>query len=122
MTSFLRNTWYVAAWADEVEPGQLLARRLLDQPIVLFRDAEGRPRALTDRCPHRFVPLSMGRLIEGGNVIRCGYHGLRFDGDGRCVLNPQGGSPPPRARVRSFPAVERYSALWIWMGDGEAAD
>jgi nitrite reductase/ring-hydroxylating ferredoxin subunit len=122
MTTFLRNTWYVAAWADEVQPGQLLARRLLDQPIVLFRDAEGRARALMNRCPHRFVPLSMGKLHDGGNVIQCGYHGLRFDVQGRCVLNPQGGPPPPRAQVRSFPLVERYSALWIWMGDAEAAD
>jgi len=120
--NFLRNTWYVAAWADDVEPGRLVAKRLLDEPIVLFRDADGLPRALHDRCPHRFVPLSMGRLVDGGAVLQCGYHGLRFDAQGRCVLNPQGASPPPRARVRPFPVVERHGALWIWMGDAPAAD
>lgn len=119
---YLQNTWYVAAWTNELQPGRLLSRRLLDMPIVLFRDGIGQTRALSDRCPHRFVPLSMGKLVDGGNAIQCGYHGLRFDGQGRCVFNPQGDRPPPRASVRSYPLQERYSAIWIWMGLPEAAD
>lgn len=45
MTDYLRNTWYVAGWSDELKPDQLLPRRLLDQPVVLFRDDEGQARA-----------------------------------------------------------------------------
>jgi phenylpropionate dioxygenase-like ring-hydroxylating dioxygenase large terminal subunit len=121
--SYLHNAWYVAAWADELPPGQLLARRLLDQGVVMFRDSQGHPRALADRCPHRFAPLSKGMLRDGGSVLRCGYHGLAFNGEGRCVHNPHSeGRIPPLAQVRAYPLIERWSALWIWMGDAGQAD
>ena len=117
--SYLRNAWYVGAWADELTSGTLIARTVLDEPLVLFRDAEGRPATLYDRCPHRFAPLSVGTLAEG--VVTCRYHGLAFDGTGACVRNPHG----PRLRsmaVRARPAVERHRAIWIWMGDPDRAD
>jgi phenylpropionate dioxygenase-like ring-hydroxylating dioxygenase large terminal subunit len=121
--TYLRNAWTVAAWADELTPGKLLARTLLDETIVLFRGADGRPQALLDRCPHRFAPLSMGQLCDGGASVQCPYHGLRFDGSGACVHNPHGdGRIPAAAQVRSYPAVERWSAVWIWMGDAARAD
>lgn len=117
--SYLRNVWYVAAWSSEIESGKLLARRFLNEPVILFRESNGACRALADRCPHRQAPLHMGQF--DGSTIRCGYHGLGFDGSGQCVHNPQG--PVPRAaRVRSYPLVERHSMLWIWMGEAELAD
>lgn len=120
---FLHNAWTVAAWASEVQPGSPFARTLLGQPVVMFRDAQGRAHALHDRCPHRFAPLSMGKLCDGGASLECPYHGLRFGSDGRCVLNPRGdGHIPERAVVRRYPLVERHGALWIWMGEPERAD
>ncbi len=118
---YLRNTWYMFGWAPELAAGKLLARTLLDERIVMFRDREGQPCALTDRCPHRFAPLSLGKLYDG--VVQCPYHGLRFDGTGQCVHNPHGnGAIPKAAVVNSYPVVERYSVLWIWMGDPAKAD
>ena len=99
---YLRNTGYLTGWANELPPGTLLARTIAERPITLFRDQEGVVRALRDWCPHRFAPLSKGRLVSG--IIRCGYHGLAFNGDGSCVDNPHG--PISRAlRARSFPVV-----------------
>jgi vanillate O-demethylase monooxygenase subunit len=121
--SYLRNAWTIATWANELEPGKLLSRTLLDEPLVFYRDAEGQPQALLDRCPHRFAPLSMGQLRDGGASLQCPYHGLRFDGSGACVHNPHGdGRVPAAARVRNYPVVERWSAIWIWMGDPARAD
>lgn len=123
MTRYLRNAWTQAAWANELQPGQLLARTLLDEPLVFFRDAQGRPQALHDRCPHRFAPLSMGRLCDDGAAVQCPYHGLRFNGSGACVHSPHGdGRIPAAAKVRGYPLVERHSALWVWMGDAALAD
>ncbi|AXF05856.1 aromatic ring-hydroxylating dioxygenase subunit alpha [Paraburkholderia hospita] len=120
---YLLNTWYMAGWGSELEKGVLLARKLLDQPVVMFRDAANVAHALHDRCPHRFAPLSCGRLLAEKGAVRCGYHGLEFDGAGQCVLNPHGdGKIPAAAKVRSYPLVERYSVLWIWMGDPGQAD
>lgn len=122
MTTYLRNAWYVAGFSDEVNTDQpLLARRLLDEPIVFFRTGDGEIRALQDRCPHRFVPLSGGKLI--GDALQCPYHGLRFDGSGACSFNPHGdGSIPKAARVRSYPAFDRHGLLWFWPGDPALAD
>lgn len=113
---FLRNAWYVIGWGDEAPAGTLLARKVLGEPIVIFRDSKGVAHALADRCPHRFVPLHLGSIC--GDAIQCGYHGLQFDSQGRCVHNPHGnGHRPAAAKVRSYPLVERHNFLWIWMGD-----
>ncbi|MCP3731371.1 aromatic ring-hydroxylating dioxygenase subunit alpha [Sphingomonas sp. MG17] len=117
---WLTNCWYAAAWADEIKPRERLARRIIDQPILFWRDDAGRVRALANRCPHRLAPLSLGRIE--GNVVQCGYHGLRFDGDtGRCVQNPHGPLLGALA-VRPYPLVERHRLLWIWMGEPDLAD
>lgn len=117
---FLRNTWYVAAWASEIGR-ELFARRILNEPVLIYRREDGVAVALADRCAHRFVPLSMGRLR--GNAVECRYHGLRFDDAGACIHSPHGGGGIPKAaRVRAYPIVERYGALWIWMGEPDRAD
>jgi len=117
---FLRNCWYVAAWNHEVAPGGLLARTLLDEPVVLFRDRAGRPVALEDRCVHRNLPLSCGKVI--GDTVQCGYHGLVFDRSGTVVQVPGQTAVPPGAAIRSYPVVERHRWVWIWMGDPAKAD
>jgi len=116
----LRNTWYVAAWAQEIAPGQLLARRILDEALVFWRDAGGAPVVAADRCPHRLAPLSAGRL-EGHN-LRCMYHGLLFDPSGRCVDVPGQEHISPNLKLKSYPVVERDKLVWIWMGDEALAD
>jgi phenylpropionate dioxygenase-like ring-hydroxylating dioxygenase large terminal subunit len=117
----LKNVWYIAAWDDEIQPGCLFHRILLEQQIVFFRDSTGNVRAIGDRCPHRFAPLHIGSLV--GDAVQCKYHGLRFGADGRCVHNPHGnGVIPQAAHVPAYPTVERYSAIWIWLGDPALAD
>jgi vanillate O-demethylase monooxygenase subunit len=118
-SAFLFNTWYVAAWAQDIGRA-LLARRILDQPVVLFRTETGEAVALEDRCAHRFLPLSRGELTADGVV--CGYHGMVYGKDGQCVRIPGQDVIPTNARVRRFPIVERWGAAWIWMGDAERAD
>ena len=116
---FVRNAWYIAAWSEEIEAG-LLARTIMDQPIVIYRDAKGDVGALEDRCCHRGAPLTHGHIIDQG--LQCGYHGLTFDTKGDCVMVPGQKNIPPQAHVRHFPLVERNQILWIWMGDPALAD
>jgi len=113
----LRNIWYQAAWSSELTAETSLVRTIADTPLLLFRDPQGRAHALFDRCPHRFAPLSAGRIRDGR--VTCGYHGLTFDGGGRCVHNPHGGIS--RAlNATAFSLVERHTALWVWLGDAPA--
>ena len=122
---FLKNCWYVAANASELDVDQpnegVVSRMICNEQIVMFRTSTGAISAIHDRCPHRFVPLSMGKRVE--DSLQCGYHGLRFDGTGACVEAPND-DEAQRARtcVRAYPAVERYRVIWLWMGDPALAN
>jgi vanillate O-demethylase monooxygenase subunit len=117
---YIRNCWYVAGWSNELPAQGMISRVIINEPLVLFRTADGRVIALEDRCCHRQAPLSLGR--REGDHLRCMYHGLKFDSTGRCVEIPGQQTIPPTARVRRFAAVEKDSWLWIWMGEERAAD
>jgi vanillate O-demethylase monooxygenase subunit len=116
---FLTNHWYVAAFDDEV--GRvLLARTILGEDLVLFRRTDGTVVALEDRCAHRRLPLSAGRLIE--DTVECGYHGLVYDTGGHCIKIPGQAHGPSDTMVRAYPAVERHRMVYVWMGDPARAD
>jgi vanillate O-demethylase monooxygenase subunit len=118
---FVRNYWYVAAMSEEVTGDSMLARTILDEPIVFYRGQEGEPVGLADRCVHRRYPLSQGRLDEKSNLV-CGYHGFTYDTGGVCVSVPAQTRIPRSARVPAYPVVERDRFVWIWIGDPKLAD
>ncbi|MFH7041644.1 Rieske 2Fe-2S domain-containing protein [Paucibacter sp. JuS9] len=118
--SYPMNCWYVVAWSHEVPAVGMFTRTVLDQPLLIYRTAAGAIVALEDRCCHRHAPLSLGR--QEGDAVRCGYHGLLFGPDGRCIEVPGMQQPPSRACVRSFPVVEKNRWVFVWMGDAAAAD
>lgn len=111
---FLKNAWTMMGWAHELDQGPV-ARIIADLPLVAFRTESGELACLEDMCPHRFAPLSRGKVK--GEGLQCGYHGLVFDASGRCTHNPLGGPIPAAAKVRSFPVVARNRILWVWLGD-----
>jgi phenylpropionate dioxygenase-like ring-hydroxylating dioxygenase large terminal subunit len=118
--TYLRNAWYCAAWSETLGDNGVVGITILKEPVVIYRQGNGEVVALEDRCAHRFAPLSMGAVV-GGNRIQCPYHGLEYDKTGACVLQPHGAKNiPSRARVRSYPVVEKHKAIWVWMGEKPA--
>jgi vanillate O-demethylase monooxygenase subunit len=115
---FLRSQWYVAATSGELARS-LLSRRIADEPVVLWRTEQGEPVAFEDRCPHRLAPLSRGRLL--GNILECGYHGIRYDATGLCVAVP-GQAAPKNAHVRAYRTKELWGYIWLWLGEAGLAD
>ncbi|MBL8915355.1 MAG: aromatic ring-hydroxylating dioxygenase subunit alpha [Archangium sp.] len=79
------DAWFVACATDELR-GKPLARTIQGKPLVLFRGTKNVATALLDRCPHRNVPLSMGKVV--GQQLECAYHGWKFDHSGACVTVP----------------------------------
>ena len=114
-----RNRWYVAARSAEIGRTPL-ERFILDEPVVFYRSEAGEAVALAGRCPHRGYPLAEGRL--DGDAVICGYHGLRFEADGRCSHIPSQATIPPKCRVKAYAVSEQWDWLWIWPGDPERAD
>lgn len=109
----LKRFWYptlsINELASEPKPFELLGTKL-----VLWLDADQKPVALNNRCPHRSVPLSNdGAIIDG--TIRCGYHGWRFNAEGLCTHIPSSPQldPSKRCRVKSYQCTERYGFVWV---------
>lgn len=77
----------------------------------------------TNCCPHRFAPLSAGKLCDGGNAVQCSYQGLQFNGMGACIDNPHGnGAIPKAAAVKAYAVRERDGLIWLWAGEASEAD
>lgn len=120
MANFIRNAWYAGAWGHELTTENMLARKLLGESLLFMRLADGAVTAMRDRCSHRFAPLSIGR--REGDLVRCMYHGLLFNRDGKCTEEPGRKGVSPNTDIRKYPVVERYKLVWVWMGDPALAD
>src|SRR5215470_16234006 len=114
----VKNAWYVAGLSHEFQPQQLQGQVIAERPLVIWRTAAGVVVAFDERCCHKRMPLSQGRLIET-DLLQCAYHGLCYDAAGRCVRIPShpDGRIPPQARLRPFPVIEQDGLVWVWPGD-----
>lgn len=117
---FIQNAWYASAWDHELNVENMLARKILGKGLLFLRTSDDKITVMRDRCSHRFAPLSLGR--REGDCVRCMYHGLVFDADGKCVWEPSRKGVSPNTDVQTFPAIERHRLIWVWMGDPEKAD
>ena len=110
----LRDHWYVAVRSSKLGK-RPVATTIFDLPLVLFRNASGTAAALLDRCAHRNVPLSMGRV--NGERLACRYHGWEYDAEGVCRFIPAlcGPQEARSRRVTAFPVVEQQGFVWVWM-------
>jgi len=117
---FVRNQWYAIAFSHEVGRDKPLHRICCGEPMALYRTQAGEAVALFDRCPHRGVPLSYGRIV--GDAVQCAYHGFQFDASGACVCVPSQDYIPPELAVPSYTLVERSHFIWVWIGDKDKCD
>ncbi len=107
--------WYPIAFSREVA-GKPFAAKLLDERIVAFR-INGQVTVMRDLCLHRGAPLSSGK-VDGDQIV-CGYHGFRYNAQGQCVCIPAhpGAAIPPKLKVQTFPAQEKFGLVWTRLVD-----
>ncbi len=116
----LRNYWYPVLQSEELPADRPVGFMALSEPLVAWRDAQGRPHVVRDRCPHRSVKLSIGRVLDGD--LQCALHGLRFEGHGRCTLIPwESAASKTRdmVRVPAYPTEELGGYVWAYIGDAD---
>jgi nitrite reductase/ring-hydroxylating ferredoxin subunit len=108
------DLWCPVLRASELGPRGVVKTELLGERVVLFRGEDGTARAFDDRCPHRGVALSLGKVE--GQGLRCAYHGWCFGPDGGLCDVPGMGLPPGQTAVRTHPVREAHGLLWMWLG------
>ena len=119
--TFVENAWYVIGMSPEFERNVLHGTIVAKKPVVIWRSAEGNVVAFDDRCVHKRMPLSCGKILENG-AVECAYHGFAYNSQGQCIAIPsQSDLPiPTRAKLRPFPVVEQDGVVWLWAGDPTA--
>lgn len=118
LESGLKNYWYPILLSEDVTRGSPVGINCLGESLVVWRDAEGHPGVLFDRCPHRAAKLSAGRVLEG--QLQCAFHGLRFDKTGQCTLIPWEPEESPSRKevcVQPYLAKELAGYIWAYLGD-----
>lgn len=89
--------------------------------LALFRNTKGEIGCVVDQCAHRGAALSKGKVH--GDCLRCPFHGLEFDKDGRCTFIPANGkastADTSRYNVRPYPVKEVNEIIYIWYGEPE---
>jgi len=114
----LRNYWYPVLQSEELPAGAPRAVMALGENLVAWRDADGAPCVVHDRCPHRSIRLSVGRVFDG--QLQCILHGLRFNEAGACTMVPwesPGEAREKRPSVTAYPARELGGYVWAYLGD-----
>lgn len=114
---FLRDYWYAVARVEDARHRGPTTVRLFDEQYVLWVTEAGTASLTQPFCPHRGAHLAAGRVQ--GECLTCCYHGWQFRPDGSCAVVPQlepGVPVPPKARIRSWPVVERYGLYWACVG------
>jgi len=114
----LSGFWYRAVPSDLVQKQRLKKAMLLEIPLVVGRDAQGRTFALHDACPHRGMPLSCGHFE--GTQVECSYHGWRFDAhSGQCQLIPSLTADQnlkvDRIYAGSYACEEHDDFIWVFI-------
>ena len=109
------NVWTMVALGRELSPNKPLPLVVAGERVLPLSQPAGAPAALLDRCPHRGVALSLGRVENG--EIQCPFHGWRFGADGRCVATPWN----PEAKrdnlsATALPVREAGGVLWLFTG------
>lgn len=105
--------WFQVAWSPEIAVGDVHTMKYFSREMVAWRSASGKVSVFDAYCEHLGAHLGHGGHVEGENLV-CPFHGWEWNDQGRNVCIPYEKHPNRGRRIRSYPAVERNEAVWIW--------
>jgi phenylpropionate dioxygenase-like ring-hydroxylating dioxygenase large terminal subunit len=115
------NQWYAILESKEIRPGKIIGVTRMGEKMVAWRNNKGELSVMSDKCPHRGVALSAGKVT--GDCLQCPFHGFEFDSSGACKHVPANGrtSEAPKAlRVHGYPVREENGFVYIWWGEAQS--
>ncbi|MBN1955930.1 MAG: aromatic ring-hydroxylating dioxygenase subunit alpha [Anaerolineae bacterium] len=117
------DQWYVVASSDQIKNSPVGVTRM-GEKLVFWRDGAGQVSCLRDRCVHRGVRLSAGKVLDN-HRLQCPFHGFEYDVSGVVTRIPANGKNTPvpeRFRVHGYPTHEAHGFIWIWWGEEPPQD
>ena len=117
------HVWTPVGLSQEVGRGRAASFTVAGERVAVFRDRQGQVKALIDRCPHRGVKLSLGKVTADG-CLECPFHGWTFQGDGACVRVPFNDLAADKRRnldATALPVRDLGGLLWIYTAPGAEA-
>lgn len=105
--------WFVIGESKEVGPGQLVSRKFSGKDIVIFRTESGELSVVDAYCPHMGAHFAHGGCVEG-ELLKCPFHGFKFNTGGTCLETGYGTKPSPRARLHAWPSFEKAGLIFCF--------
>lgn len=115
----IKNQWYAILSSSDIKINQIVSVKRCGLNLVLFRDSDSKLSCLSEYCPHREASLSLGKLKN--NCIKCPFHGIEYDKDGKCKFIPALGAAHKgdlsRFNVKKYLVIEKHNIIYLWYGD-----
>jgi phenylpropionate dioxygenase-like ring-hydroxylating dioxygenase large terminal subunit len=105
--------WFAVAWSEHLTAGSAIAHRAFGRDLVLWRDGHGTAHVHDAYCPHLGAHLAHGGRVDVDQLV-CPFHGWQFDGAGRNTCIPYSERTNGKARLRTYPVVERNGLVMAW--------
>jgi len=109
------NQWYIILSSKEVKKNKVIGVKRMGINLVAWRDSQNRAGIANDKCPHRGIALSKGKIVD--DHLQCPFHGFEYDPSGACRLIPANGKAatiPDHIRAATYPVREKHGFIFIW--------
>jgi phenylpropionate dioxygenase-like ring-hydroxylating dioxygenase large terminal subunit len=116
------NQWYVILESKELKRSNPLRIKRFSEDLALWRNESRKVCCIADKCCHRGVSLSCGKIING--KLECPFHGFIYDEKGKVQIIPANGKnkpAPETMKVKYYKTFEAYGLIWLWRGDEDKA-
>jgi phenylpropionate dioxygenase-like ring-hydroxylating dioxygenase large terminal subunit len=117
----IKNQWYAVLSSHFLKSNRILAARRFGENLVFFRTTYGRVSCVSSLCAHRGASLCKGWVQD--NHIKCPFHGIEYDSDGRCIYVPSDGRTSKldytRFNLKAYPTREIGGIVFVWYGEKE---
>lgn len=117
----IKNQWYAILPSKAIGRNKILGIKRLNLELAIFRDKSGKIGCMVDRCSHRGAALSGGKIKN--ECIKCPFHGLEYDAEGRCTHIPANGRSSlgdiSKFNVHEYKVKEKNGIIYLWYGDDE---
>lgn len=117
----IKNQWYAVLSSGALKKGKVVAARRFGENLIFIRSKDGQIGCFDHLCAHRKASLSKG-WIENEH-LKCPFHGIEYDINGKCVYVPSDGKAATldyaRFHLKSYPVREIGDIIFVWYGGGE---